>query len=162
MDGTDYCIQEQHPFNPKWYSHKFWGPAVRYEIAISIATGWIVWIHGPFPAGEWTNLRIARHALNHNLDEFEMYIADGGYYDGYQWATTPTGFHKHGDRIRALVQARHENINRRFKEWGALQQRWRHAPHKHRVMFRTIANIIQLRLETDEPAWPIHYDEREF
>ena len=28
VDGTDYCIQEQHPFDPKWYSHKFRGPAV--------------------------------------------------------------------------------------------------------------------------------------
>ena len=162
VDGTDFRIRKPRPFHPRWYSHKFHGPALRYEVAISIATGWIVWLMGPFPAGEWPDLRIVREALNHELDAGEMYIADGGYYDGFQWAVTPRGYHRYSDRVKALVRARHENINARFKQWRALNDKWRHSPLKHGVMVRAVANVIQLGLETDEPAWQIHYDEREF
>ena len=59
VDGTDFRIQEPIPFNPKWYSYKFKGPGLRYEVAICIKTGWIVWVNGPFPAGEWPNRKIA-------------------------------------------------------------------------------------------------------
>ena len=53
VDGTDFRIQEPSPFDPKWYSHKFRGPGLRYEIGVCIKTGWIVWVNGPFPAGAW-------------------------------------------------------------------------------------------------------------
>lgn len=53
VDGTDFCIEEQRLFNREWYSsHKFNGPAVRYEIGVCIQeTRWIVWVNGPFKAG---------------------------------------------------------------------------------------------------------------
>ena len=162
VDGTDFRILEQWPFNKRWYSHKYEGPAVRYELAISISTGWIVWVNGPFAAGEWPDLRIVGDALNSGLEPGEYYIADGGYWDGYRYTITPTGYKFHSDRVRGLVRAQHENINRRFKQWGCLQQKWRHSVEKHGLVFRAIANIIQIGLMTDEPAWDIHYDEREF
>ena len=49
VDGTDCRIREPSPFNPKWYSHKFHGPGLRYEIGICIRTGHLVWVHGLFP-----------------------------------------------------------------------------------------------------------------
>ena len=67
VDGTDYSVNEQQlnpfkrpkrnkdgrclKFDPKWWSHKFNGPAVRYKTAVNIQTGNLVWTHGPFPAG---------------------------------------------------------------------------------------------------------------
>ena len=47
VDGTDFRIQEPIPFNRRWYSKKFNGPALRYEVGISINTGYIVWFNGP-------------------------------------------------------------------------------------------------------------------
>ena len=58
IDGTDCRIQEPTPFDPLWYSHKFNGPGVRYEVGICIQTGWIVWVHGPFPAGDFPDIKI--------------------------------------------------------------------------------------------------------
>ena len=162
VDGTDFRIMEQFPFDRKWYSHKYNGPGVRYEVAISIATGWIVWINGPFPCGAWPDLRIARDSLVGILEPGEFYIADGGYYDGYNYAITPTGYHYYSDRVRALIRARHETINRRLKQWKALSHRWRHSIEKHSMAFRAIANIVQIGLLTDKPTWPIHYDKRKF
>ena len=31
VDGTDFRIQEPAMFDPKWYSHKFRGPGLRYK-----------------------------------------------------------------------------------------------------------------------------------
>jgi hypothetical protein len=50
IDGTDFSIYEPAPFSTEWFSHKFKGPGVRYELAISIRGGNTVHIHGPFPA----------------------------------------------------------------------------------------------------------------
>ena len=34
LDGTDFRIPEPTVFDPKWFSHKFNGPGLRYEIAL--------------------------------------------------------------------------------------------------------------------------------
>ena len=51
---------EPSPFSPKWFSHKFRGPGIRYELALCIRTGDIVWAYGGFPCGEWPDLKLAR------------------------------------------------------------------------------------------------------
>ena len=49
LDGTDCRVREPSPFGPKWFSHKFKGPGLRYEVAVSIRKGHIVWVNGTFP-----------------------------------------------------------------------------------------------------------------
>ena len=44
----------------------------------------------------------------------------------------------------AALRGRHETVNRRFKTFGALQQRFRHSPDKHHMFFRAAAVLIQL------------------
>lgn len=45
VDGTDCTIREPTVFNKKrWYSHKFNGPGVRYEIGLSILSGSFIWV----------------------------------------------------------------------------------------------------------------------
>ena len=162
VDGTDCPIYEPTPWSSKWYSHKFEGPGVRYEIAISIQTGWIVWLNGPFPCGDWPDIRIARTCLNHHLDDGEYYLADGGYGDNYQYAVTPRGLWKFGDRQIQVVRARHETVNSRIKIWRALSSKWRHELDKHGMMMRAVVLVVQLGLETDEPLFSVDYDETEF
>ena len=74
VDGTDFRIQEPVPFDTGWFSHKFKGPGVRYEVGIAIQTGWIVWVNGPFMCGNWPDLRIARDSLHAELEAGEGYI----------------------------------------------------------------------------------------
>ena len=69
------------PFNAKWWSHKFNGPGLRYEIALCIRTGEIVWANGGLPCGEWPDLRLARNAFIGRLQLGEKALADGGYRD---------------------------------------------------------------------------------
>ena len=91
MDVTDFHILEPHPFSPKWFSHKFKGPGLGYEICVCIQTGDIAWWNGSFAAGEWPDLSIARYILINMLDEDEMAVADGAYCDGFNYFPTPTG-----------------------------------------------------------------------
>lgn len=58
VDGTDFKICEPMPFDTKWYSYKFNGAGLRYEVNICIDTGLIVWLHGPFKYGQFNDLRI--------------------------------------------------------------------------------------------------------
>ena len=84
VNRTYSTIQEQIPFNPKWYRHKFNGLGLRYEVALCKKIWWIVWVNGPFPAGEWPDRKIAQAGISHHLDDNESYVGDGGYYDGRQ------------------------------------------------------------------------------
>ena len=80
-DGTDFRVLERVPFDRKWFSHKFKGPGLRYEIGLSIRDGIIVWAHGPFPCGAWTDLRIFRSNLKHRLKHGEHVLTDAGFLD---------------------------------------------------------------------------------
>ena len=44
VDGIDFRINEPKPFSKKWYSHKFHGPGLRYEIGVCIQTGDIYYL----------------------------------------------------------------------------------------------------------------------
>lgn len=69
---------EPSPFNPKWWSHKFNGLGSRYEVAISIHNGDIVWVNGGLPCGEWPDLRLARNTFIDHLEPGKKPLADAG------------------------------------------------------------------------------------
>jgi hypothetical protein len=89
VDGTDFRIREPQPFNPKWYSKKFNGPGLRYEVGICIRTGWICWLNGPFPCGHWPDIWISRDYLVYLLDRDERLLSDGGYPGQYHMQPNP-------------------------------------------------------------------------
>lgn len=159
IDGTDFQINEPQPFNPKWYSHKFHGPCVHYEVGICIQTGWIVWVNGPFPCGT-TDLQIARSWLIYELDAGEKYLAEGGYNDGGQFSETPNGLKNHDQKMKTLARARHETVNSRFKQFGILSQRFRHRLNRHGTVFMAVANITQLAITLDQPLFNVEYNDR--
>ena len=67
VDGMDFCIKEPSLFNLKWYSHKLKVPALCYANGMCIKARLIVWVNGPFPAGDWSDLKIVRSGFNHHL-----------------------------------------------------------------------------------------------
>ena len=80
LDGTDFKTQEPTPFNKQWMSVKYKGSALKYEVAISIFSGDIVWINGPHRGGKH-DLTIFREKLRKLLAKGEMVEADAGYRD---------------------------------------------------------------------------------
>jgi DDE superfamily endonuclease len=171
VDGTDFRIMEPSPFDAKWLSEKFNGPGVKYEVAVCIQTGYIVHTNGPYPCGQWHDLTVARDDLCYKLAESqfenEMALADGGYNDGYEFFETPTGHNNPDQRMKAQARARHETINRRFKMWGVLGQRFRGKPESHEKYFNAVANLTQFLImisgyepeENERQFFQIDYDD---
>jgi DDE superfamily endonuclease len=168
VDGTDFKIQEPQLFNPAWYSHKFNGPGVRYEVGLAIRTGHIVWINGPFPCGDYSDVTIFRLGLAHYLDVGERVEADKGYRaDDPKLIKTPAGMSSavssvHGDStvdMQAKVRARHETVNKRFKQFNILNDEYRHDLEMHGDVFRAVAVITELSLQLGEPLYEVEYDD---
>ena len=161
VDGTDFRILEPRPFNKRWYTKKFHGPGLRYEVGICIQTGWIVWINGPFPCGEWPDVKIALEELVYMFEGDERAVADRGYKGYPMYFDTPWRFLDNWWQKcrKAVVRARHETINRRLKQWDVLRQPFRHHLSLHEICFKAVANIEQFHLE-QEPTWQVEYNDR--
>jgi len=158
LDGTDFRIQQLLPWSKKWYSHKFKGPGVRYEVALCIQTGDIVWINGPYPCGAWPDMKIFRHRLFHRIPPGESAEGDAGYRGAPNKIRTPGMAVSLADRrAKRRAAQRHETVNRRFKQWGVLKQVYRHDIDRHGVHFGCVAVLTQLAIENGEPLFSTTY-----
>ena len=80
--GTDCMITERKPYSKRYFSYKFNGPGLKYEIGLSIKTGRIVWVNGGIPCGLANDLSLARSKFVKKLLPGEKAIADKGYKKG--------------------------------------------------------------------------------
>ena len=161
VDGTDFSIEEPIPFNKKWYSHKFKGPGLRYEIGVCIQTGWLVWVHGPYPCGRFNDIKIFLKYLQGLLLPDEKVVADGGYRDGEEYTTeTPSGYNTYDQYMKSMARARHETLNRRFKQYRILGSRYRGDVKDHRYVMLAISNIVQLDIEYGNTPFHVSYNDQ--
>ena len=135
-----------------------------YKIRIVVKTGFIVWVNGPFPCGMGSDADIAQLSLHHELEPWEGYIADGVYRRIMGVARTPTGLHNMADRTEALARARHECVNKRFKEFTCLKTMFQHNRADHYQWFAPCALMVQLMIEDeeDEGTFQVDYEEFQF
>lgn len=155
LDGVDFRIKEPKPFNRLWYSHKFKGPGLMYEIGLNIRTGNIVWANGGYPCGKYPDLKLARESYLWSINEGEKTIADKGYNDDKFFILpneTNNSFHK-------LIMSRHETVNKRMRQFQILKKEFRNNRRKHPMVFHAVANITQLVLENGEPLFSVFQNE---
>lgn len=126
VDCTDLRIP-QH--GRKFASHKFKGKsALRYELALDIISGDLVWVNGPFPAGAWPDIEIFRDCLSQWLDLGERIEADDGYIgDAPDKVKCPKSITnpEENEVMQKRVRSRQETINKRVKQWEILKQEYR-------------------------------------
>eukprot|EP00171_Calliarthron_tuberculosum_P012010 IDg12010t1 len=79
---------------------------VRYEVAVSLEGGRIVWAHGALPCGEYSDIRIFRSRLKSMLGPLEFVIGDSGYKDDR--CIQPPGPIHPLHRLYGKLRARHE------------------------------------------------------
>ena len=154
VDGTDFQIGEPFPFDKKWKSPKQKGASVKYEVAISIYSGDIVWIFGPH-RGSKNDRKIFDSCLRNMLAEGEQVETDAGYCIG--GASTSPFIRSRDDfsskaeqREKSELRARHETANRRFKSWGILKQQFRNEKLKHQFVFYAIATMTQIQIDNGD------------
>ena len=152
---TQEFLNEDGKFDKQRFSHKFKHAGLRYEIAISVKTGWIVHVNGPFKCGEWSDLKIARTLLHKRLCKGEYYFADNGYRDVCGPAVLKEDLNQDEMGPYMRIRMRHETINKRFKEWGIFRQRYHHSELCHGSVFKALAVLIQLDIEDGCNIWNI-------
>lgn len=147
LDGTDFRIREPQPFNKKWFSHKFKGPGIRYEIGISIVEADIVWASGGFPCGEWTDLKIAKNLYIQYANK-EKTLADKIYrHQGF--------FKQPTNAVEKRILARHETLNGRIKEFAIMTNRFRNNLKKHPEVFHAVVNVLQVSIDNGEKLFDL-------
>lgn len=152
VDGTDCPIQEPSLFSSEWYSHKLNGPGVRYEIAVSLHSAKAVWASGPFQPGKFPDVTIFRQGLRKRLSSQEYVVADDGY--GDTKCIKPPGEHHPQHWPLTYIRQRHENFNKRLKQFSVLKTAFRHDRSLHSVCFYAVLNLTQVQLRY-EPLFAI-------
>lgn len=147
LDGTDFRVREPQPFNTKWFSHKFHGPGLRYEIGISIVEADIVWASGGLPCGEWSDLKMAKDLYLKYANE-EKTLADRGYRNK-RFFKQPTNM------LEKRILSRHETLNGRIKEFAIMSNRFRNSLKKHPRVFHAVVNVLQICISNGEQLFDL-------
>ena len=153
VDGTDCQIEEpkredgEKGIDPKWYSHKFKGAGLRYEIAVAAYASHIVWVNGPFPCGSFSDLKIYKEMglAQKLIDAGEKCVADGTYrhYTVSQKGRGRLSWRQQKNRLRA----RHETVNNRIKIFDCFKRKWRHSHELHKHAFCAAVYLTQVSFQ---------------
>jgi len=157
VDGTDFRIPQPTQFWKGWFSFKFKGPGLRYEVALGIQPGYICWVNGPFAPGCWVDISIFRAKLKQLLRPGEKVEADAGYRgDG---CTSPPDdcANMRENLMKQEARSRHETVNRRLKQFNCMHQ-FRHNIDDHVYFFEAVAVVTQLGIESGERLYNVLYD----
>jgi DDE superfamily endonuclease len=162
VDGVHCQIMEPRKIpSSKWYSKKFNKAGLTYEIGVAIYHDKIVWINGPFPAGENDKKVFDKpEGLANKLKEGQQVIGDEGYRGRPDKASTRNAFD--GQEVKDYkrrVKARHETVNSRLKAFGILDQKFRTTGNsrltKHKAAFEACCVIIQYEMENGSPLFKV-------
>ena len=156
IDGTDFEIAEH---GRAFYGHKFKRSGLRYEVGVCILGGDIVWINGPYECGLWPDIKIFRDALISELDEGERVEADDGYVgEAPQFVKCPKSFTNPTfmEKTQKFIRSRHETVNKRFKQFKVLKNRYRHEIVDHAEVFRACVVLTQLSINKGEPLFDVN------
>jgi hypothetical protein len=146
---------EPTPFDPKWFSSKFNGPGIRYEVGVSIFSGHIIWVNGGVPCGEYPDLVLARSLYTSCIREDELTVADNGYRDDRYFVYPQLIRNQPDSDVFKTIRARHETVNSRLKAFKILSSTFRHSLDQHPACFYAVANIVQATIIYESPLFPI-------
>ena len=145
-------------WSARWYSYKHNVAALRYEIALGIRSGNIVWANGPGLAGGTNDWQIFNTGLKNMLEPNERVEADSGYSAGDpEFCLTPKGIWHPAEKddLRNKLRARQETVNTRLTNFKAMGDVWRHGIERHALTFCAVLVIVQIQIENGNPLFEI-------
>lgn len=158
VDGV-HCRIFEPRLDPgtQWYSHKVNGPALGYELAVDMHSNQLVWINGPFPAGE-SDITVFRKpdGLKDKIPHGKKVVADKGYRGEPDKISVPN---THDSLIasdyKKRARSRHETFNQRIKSFNIMKEQFRHGVARHQIAFEVVCILIQYDIENDHPLFQI-------
>ncbi len=144
--------------DPLWYSKKLNRAGVRYEVAIAIQTGKIVWVNGPFPCGQFNDVTIFAMKLKKKLGPKEMVECDNGYPGHPDHVRMRSNYVSKVDkRAKSLALARHEGVNATLKRFNVLTDVYRHNRRFHRDEFAAAVVLTSIGYLNGDRPWKVIY-----
>ena len=160
VDGVHFPFHEvKHETLSKdkaWYSHKFNGPGVAYEFALSIYTSHLVWIREPYKAGT-SDKAIYNRELKAKIPKGHFVVADGGYRDSKDKSlATPNPRDPEELLIfKARARMRQEAFHSRLKRFECLNSKFRHTAEQHKACCEVVCVIIQYEIQLGTPLFDV-------
>lgn len=163
VDGTHCWVHEPtHPefsMDTDFYSHKYNKAGVNYEIGISLKHSKVVWLNGPFKAGESDQKTFRERGLRAKLRQHgKKVIADGGYHaeEDFDVLALPNTLDKPlVKKFKRRALKRHEKFNGMTKTFNCLSQRFRHPIHRFPDCFEAVCVICQYQLDMGSPLYNV-------
>ena len=155
VDCTDCDIEEIQPFKAVYWSHKSNHAAFKYEVAVSIRGGDIVWVSGPWPAAVSDKKIFALHLAEH-LGDNEFAEVDNGYSKTDKAMIPGAGESFLHKKLKSQARGRQENFNGWLKVFCILKNKFRKSdPTKHYIAFNAVAILVQLGQENGERMYEL-------
>lgn len=164
LDGVHCLISEvRSKPDKKWFSHKHKRAGVVYELAISIYSGSLIWINGPFPAGQ-SDLTVFRkpEGLKSKIPDGKRMIADQGYKAESTLATRNPLDRDVVKELKRRAKARHEVFNGLLKNFTILSTRFRTTQgseneilEKHKTVFEGCSVLVIYEIEDNHPLFKV-------
>jgi DDE superfamily endonuclease len=162
VDGVHCIVREPSPAelskNPAYFSHKHHHAGVDYEIGLSVFKNQVVWVNGPFPAGENDISIFKNRGLREMVPEGSWAIAYNGYHGLLTNSKIRTSSSLDAEAVRRLksgAKARHESFNGKLKNFAVVLDRWCHKINKHAIAFKAVCVICQYQMENGSPLWGV-------
>jgi DDE superfamily endonuclease len=164
VDGV-HCMISEIRSNPdkKWFSHKHKTAGVVYELAIAVFNGSLIWINGPFPAGQ-SDLAVFRKpgGLKSKIPDGKRVIADQGYKAENILSTRNPMDTPEVKELKRRAKARHEVFNGLLKNFQILSTRFRttHGGEqerldRHKRVFEGCCVLVMYEIEDDHPLFKV-------
>lgn len=162
VDGTHMRTQEPNakdlPKDPSYFSFKHKCAGFNYEIGLSLHESKLIWFRGPYKAGTYTDVKIFNEkGLKAKLKSLgKMAIGDHGY-RGFPKLISTNNSHDSDEvrRFKIRARQRHEQYNRKLKEFQCLGFKVRHNKRQLIKCFEAVAVIVEYKMEMGEPLYII-------
>ena len=159
IDGVHCKIEEPRKFpDTMWYSHKFHGPALTYQIILSIHESKVLSIIGPYGAGN-TDINVFRFedGIKDKIPHGCCLIGDRGYAGEADKISRPSDHDiLCAAQFKGRCRSRHETFKGRLKDFNILDQPYRHTGRQlvvladyddHKQIFESVCILVQYDLK---------------
>jgi DDE superfamily endonuclease len=161
VDGVHCSIEEPRKVpSKKWFSHKSNGPALTYQVVIALRENKVLFISGPYPAGQ-SDIIVFRKddGIKHRIPPGKRIVADRGYNGEPEVLSVPSHLHDSllANNFKRRARARQETFNARLKEFKVLDVPFRHLIKlpmeqqyslvEHKRVFESISVMVQYDLK---------------
>jgi len=146
--------------NPKFFSHKFHGPGLGCELALSLFVDELVWLRGPAPAGD-SDMKTCKSDLKGRIPKGKKAIVDGGHKDSRDLELSRTNTHDEHElrKLKSRAKARQEHFHSRVKRFKSVSGDFRHGIDRHRICFEAICVICQHEMELTSPLFDVQFQQ---